>query len=98
VSINCLRSLTTASNDVVRRIHAKAMPVLLTTEHEFDTWLDGSINDAIALERLLSNELLRIVTTSEKSDYAPSEAYRLQSSPQSEFGPNADFPWDRYYF
>jgi putative SOS response-associated peptidase YedK len=60
--------LTTASNDVVRPIHAKAMPVLLTTEQEFDTWLDGSVNDAIALQRPLPNELLRIVAKGEKSD------------------------------
>jgi putative SOS response-associated peptidase YedK len=60
--------LTTQSNDVVRPIHAKAMPVLLTTEQEFDTWLDGSVNDAIALQRPLPNEVLRIVATGEKSD------------------------------
>jgi putative SOS response-associated peptidase YedK len=60
--------LTTQSNDIVRPIHAKAMPVLLRTEQEFDTWLDGSVNDAIALQRPLPNELLRIVTTGEKSD------------------------------
>jgi putative SOS response-associated peptidase YedK len=57
-----------ASNDVVRPIHAKAMPVMLTAEQEFDTWLDASVNDAIALERPLPNELLRIVATGEKSD------------------------------
>ena len=33
--------LTTQSNDIVRPIHAKAMPVLLTTEQDFDTWLDA---------------------------------------------------------
>jgi putative SOS response-associated peptidase YedK len=43
------------------------MPVL-TTEQEFDTWLDGSVNDAIALQRPLPNELLHIVATGEKSD------------------------------
>jgi putative SOS response-associated peptidase YedK len=63
--------LTTASNDiVVRPIHAKAMPVLLMTERAFDTWLDGSINDAIILQRPLPNDLLRIVATGEKSDRA----------------------------
>src|SRR6202008_268400 len=63
--------LTTQSNDVVRPIHAKAMPVLLTTQQDFDTWLDGPVNDAIALQRPLPTELLRIVATGEKSDYAP---------------------------
>jgi putative SOS response-associated peptidase YedK len=60
--------LTTQSNDVVRPIHAKAMPVLLTKPDEFDTWLEGSVNDAIALQRPLPNEFLRIVATGEKSD------------------------------
>jgi putative SOS response-associated peptidase YedK len=54
----------------VRPIHAKAMPVLLTTEQEFDTWLDGPVNEAIALQRPLPNELLRIVASGEKRDQA----------------------------
>jgi putative SOS response-associated peptidase YedK len=62
--------LTTASNDVVRPIHAKAMPVLLTTQQEFDTWLDAPVNEAITLQRPLSNELMRIVAKGEKSDQA----------------------------
>jgi putative SOS response-associated peptidase YedK len=60
--------LTTLSNDVVRPIHAKAMPVLLTTDDEWNTWLDGSLEQAITLQRPLPNELLRIVVTGEKSD------------------------------
>lgn len=60
--------LTTDSNDVVRPIHAKAMPVLLTTDDEWDTWLNGSVNEATALQRPLPNELLRIVATGEKND------------------------------
>jgi putative SOS response-associated peptidase YedK len=54
----------------VRPIHAKAMPVILTKPDEFDTWLDASLNDAIALQRPLPNELLRIVAKGEKSDRA----------------------------
>jgi putative SOS response-associated peptidase YedK len=63
--------LTTASNDVVRPIHAKAMPVLLTKPDEFDVWLDGSVEQAIMLQRPLPNELLRIVAKGEKSDHLP---------------------------
>jgi putative SOS response-associated peptidase YedK len=62
--------LTTQSNDVVRPIHAKAMPVLLTTEQEFDTWLDAPVNDAIALQRPLPDDLLHIVAKGKKSDWA----------------------------
>ena len=44
--------------------------MLLTTDQEFDTWLDAPFNDAIALQRPLQNELLRVVATREKSDRA----------------------------
>jgi putative SOS response-associated peptidase YedK len=63
--------LTTQSNDVVRPIHAKAMPVLLTTERDFDTWLEGQIDDAISLQRPLPNNLLMVVAKGEKIDQAP---------------------------
>jgi len=66
--------LTTESNDVVRPIHAKAMPVLLTAEHEWDAWLEGTVDDAIALQRPLPNEKLQIVAKGEKVDQAPSIA------------------------
>src|SRR5205823_3232407 len=45
--------------------------VLLTSGHEFNTWFDAPVNDAIALQRPLPNELLRIVARGEKSDGAP---------------------------
>jgi hypothetical protein len=38
--------LTTQSNEIVRPIHAKAMPVLMTKPEEWDTWLDGSLEQA----------------------------------------------------
>src|SRR5262249_49012772 len=41
--------LTTESNEVVRPIQAKAMPVLLTTEEECDRWLQGTVEEAVAL-------------------------------------------------
>src|SRR5262249_18276048 len=40
--------LATTSNDVVRPIHAKAMPVLLTTDDEWNAWLDGSVELGMA--------------------------------------------------
>jgi Cys-rich four helix bundle protein (predicted Tat secretion target) len=62
--------LTTESNDVVRPIHSKAMPVLLTKAEEWDTWLGGSVNEAMALQKPLPNNALRIVATGEKRDRA----------------------------
>jgi putative SOS response-associated peptidase YedK len=65
--------LTTQSNDIVRPIHAKAMPVLLTAEHEWDAWLMGSVEEAIALQKPLANDLLRIVAKGAKDDPAPAD-------------------------
>jgi putative SOS response-associated peptidase YedK len=63
--------LEKANRDLfIRPIHAKAMPVLLTAEREFDTWLDAPVNDGMALHRPLSNDLLRIVATGQKNDRA----------------------------
>jgi len=56
---------------VVRQIHAKSMPVLLTTEHEWDTWFTGSVDEATVLQRPLPKDALRVVATGEKSDHAP---------------------------
>jgi putative SOS response-associated peptidase YedK len=47
------------------------MSVLLTHPDEFELWLEGSIDEAVALQRPLPNEKLRIVATGEKSDRAP---------------------------
>ncbi len=63
--------LTTESNDVVRQIHAKAMPLLLTKAEEWDTWLTGSVEETVVLQKPLLNDALRIVATGEKSDRAP---------------------------
>jgi putative SOS response-associated peptidase YedK len=63
--------LTADSNDIVRPVHAKAMPVLLTKPEEWNAWLTGSIAEAIALQRPLPNEMLRIVAKGEKTDPAP---------------------------
>ena len=60
--------LTTEANDVVRPIHAKAMPVMLTSEEEFDTWLSAEPEEALTLQRPLPPERLKIVATGEKKD------------------------------
>ena len=43
--------LTCDSNDVVRPVHAKAMPVVLGEEEDWDRWLTGSTEEALELQR-----------------------------------------------
>lgn len=45
--------LTTDANEVIGPIHAKAMPVILVNESEWDTWLTGSVEEALQLQRPL---------------------------------------------
>jgi putative SOS response-associated peptidase YedK len=58
--------LTTEANDVVRPIHAKAMPVLLTTPNEGDIWLSGPLDEALKLQRPLPAHELQIVANGGK--------------------------------
>ena len=59
--------LTTEPNDAVRPIHAKAMPVILT-EDNWDQWLDGSQEEAPALQQPAPVDLIQIVASGEKRD------------------------------
>jgi len=60
--------LTCEANDVVRPVHAKAMPVILTLPEEFETWLRAPAEEALALQRPLPNEALNVVMTGAKED------------------------------
>lgn len=43
--------LTCEPNDVVRPIHAKAMPVILVTAEDRDTWMNAPVEVALTLQR-----------------------------------------------
>jgi putative SOS response-associated peptidase YedK len=60
--------LTTEANATVASIHSKAMPVILTTPAEFDRWLEQDTLNALALQRPLPDDALRIVAKGEKED------------------------------
>ena len=60
--------LTTEANAIVAPVHPKAMPVILTTPDEVDLWLTAETAEALALQRPLPDEALRIVAKGERED------------------------------
>lgn len=51
--------LTTEPNDIIRPIHPKAMPVILTTQKECETWLNGGA-ESFSLQRPLPNNMIHL--------------------------------------
>ena len=60
--------LTTDANAEVVTIHPKAMPAILRTENEIETWLTAPADEALKLQRPLPDQSLKIVMTGEKED------------------------------
>jgi putative SOS response-associated peptidase YedK len=53
--------LTTTPNPLVATVNHERMPVLLTREEEFETWLSGSPEEALALAQEYPPEAMCIV-------------------------------------
>jgi putative SOS response-associated peptidase YedK len=63
--------LTTEANGDVRPIHSKAMPAILTTPEECDTWLSAPLVDSLKLQRPLPDGALQVAALVEKPDAWP---------------------------
>jgi putative SOS response-associated peptidase YedK len=62
--------LTTDPNREVAAIHPKAMPVILRTANEIETWLTAPVEEALELQRPLPDGSLAIVARGLKEDGA----------------------------
>ena len=62
--------LTTNPNALIKPIHEKAMPVILTTPGEVETWMAATADEALKLQRPLPDGALRIVARGVKEDPA----------------------------
>ena len=60
--------LTCDPNGVVGPIHPKAMPVLLTTPDEMDTWMEAPLEIARELQRPLPDSAMLIVSKGNRQD------------------------------
>jgi len=57
---------TTEPNGVVQPIHDKAMPVMLLTAEDVDVWLNGTLEEALKLQKPQPDDALVIVPYDEK--------------------------------
>lgn len=63
--------LTTEPNDIVRKVHAKAMPVILSTQDARDEWLTAPAEKVAEMQaRVLPNSALELVPGEEAEMFA----------------------------
>ena len=60
--------LTKEPNALVGQYHPKALPVILRTAEEIDTWMSTPAPEALALQRPLPDDALVVVLRGEKED------------------------------
>jgi putative SOS response-associated peptidase YedK len=60
--------LTTRPNDLVKAVHKKAMPVILSDANACNLWLDGSLEEALKLQAPAPEDWLTIVNRGPRKD------------------------------
>jgi putative SOS response-associated peptidase YedK len=75
--------LTTEPNAEVGAIHPKAMPVVLTTPEEVETWMTAPPDEALKLQRPLPDGTLRIVARGVKEDLVVASGASCSFVPQA---------------
>lgn len=60
--------LTCEANETVRPVHAKAMPVILTSEDEREAWLNAPLDIALGVQKPCPNDMLRVVAQGARKD------------------------------
>lgn len=70
VTTDLFAFLTTDPNKEVKAIHPKAMPVILRTAEELETWLTAPWEEAAAMQKPLPDGELQIVARGKKKDPA----------------------------
>jgi putative SOS response-associated peptidase YedK len=60
--------LTTEPNAIVKPVHSKDMPVILTEPAELELWLEGAPEEALKLQRPAEEGILTIISTRPRDD------------------------------
>jgi putative SOS response-associated peptidase YedK len=66
--------LRAPTKEVVRPVHSKAMPVILTEPAEWDAWLEADAGTALKLQRALPAGRLAIVALDQREGDAVAAA------------------------
>lgn len=59
--------LTTSANQVVKPVHAKAMPVLLLTDADIETWLTAPPEEALKLQKPALDDTVVVLPEEKKA-------------------------------